>query len=614
MYTVTFYIGTGCNAINTADSLSKLASFASSAVTVNNCDIISCRNLSSFRVAKSVNDLKNADYCYVTGDNDSAVFSIQGLVPTSPDVCEVYVTIDYWLTAGGITNTTVLDGITERHHVPKSDDLIGVYIEEDGWILPSKPLQIADGGIKLDAKNSQYAFVESTLSLGKMGSSTALNAYTYTDTDTGETVTVPQTIPLNSSARTSVGLETPGDVQHTIVTPVTCYYNAAAERVQKGYQKCRDLGAEGAILNSWIIPMSVADTTQTDIESSTLDTDDTGRVKTIVGKKRIVASGLDFEYKSGVFNKRVFSGNLNKYVIQSVASGNMAEFNPEDLYYSGVEETEPHVVSTADLRPQGKPYFRFQYYKKSEDFWINCVPGLEWQTAPLVYYDKQGKTIDRTIFFAERANAAHMRGLDIAKSGLDVALGAGQTAFDIGAASLGLEKAGMGNGRSANIYNYRQAQQNMGSSIFSGVSNFASGIAGMFYDQQKYNIERENEKRRFDITETVVEPLIQYPREDTLRDFLGNGCRVYRYRYSDFDVAKVDKILTAYGYKDTAMLEPSFFTNRAKFNYIMAHGLSFRKDSIPKWIRDGMAAQIESGMRIWHVKPYAGAYTDNTNV
>ena len=606
MYTVTFFKNTGLNAVNTCDNLAALTSFSDTPIVSSNCDIISCRNLSSFRVALTPAQLENADYCHVSGDNDSAVFSIQGVIPTSPDVCEVYVTIDYWLTAGGISNTDVLDGITERHHVPKSSDSIGAYVEDDPWIAPSKPLEIVDAGTIFDytLDGNALGLIESTLDLKAMGDPTnPLLADIYKDTDTNETVSVPKTIPLYNQF-TWVRLYNPpaGGVK-SAKTPVTVYYDASNQQIQNGYSRCRELGVEGCILNSWLIPIDAYTSNETTING--------GKVSDLIGKMKVqTLTSLPYEYASA-FNKRVYTGKYNKYVLQAIASGNMAEFNPEDIMHG--TDSYPTLCATSDPRPDGKPYFRFEYYKNSNYFWSNCVPGLEWENAPLVYYQKEGKIIDRTIFNSERANYAELNGTGIANKGFGLATDAGQATFDIASAGMGVERAAMGNGRSASIAGYRGAQQGLASSIYNGVAGLFTGFANMGVGQRQYHIERENELRRFNISMNVVEPLIQYPRENSLRDFLGNGCRAYRLRYSAFDVSKVDKILTAYGYKDTAILEPSFFTNRAKFNYIMAHGVSFNKNNIPKWIRDGMAAQLEAGMRIWHVKPYAAAYTDNSN-
>ena len=70
-----------------------------------------------------------------------------------------------------------------------------------------------------------------------------------------------------------------------------------------------------------------------------------------------------------------------------------------------------------------------------------------------------------------------------------------------------------------------------------------------------------------------------------------------------------------YGYKDTMPLagNESVLTNRAKFNYIKATGVSVAGNK-PKWLRDGVAMQLSVGTRIWHVKPNSAVYTDGSNV
>ena len=117
------------------------------------------------------------------------------------------------------------------------------------------------------------------------------------------------------------------------------------------------------------------------------------------------------------------------------------------------------------------------------------------------------------------------------------------------------------------------------------------------------------------ISGNIVAPDLRFAMSETLRDFRGNGCIVYRYRPQSSDIAKLDKVLTMYGYKDTEPLagNESYLTNRAKFNYIKATGVSVAGNK-PKWLRDGVAMQLSVGTRIWHVKPNSAVYTDGSNV
>jgi hypothetical protein len=69
-----------------------------------------------------------------------------------------------------------------------------------------------------------------------------------------------------------------------------------------------------------------------------------------------------------------------------------------------------------------------------------------------------------------------------------------------------------------------------------------------------------------------------------------------------------------YGYKHTVPIETSLLTNRVKFNYIQARGVSIGNKELPKWMRDGVALQFASGVRIWHQLPDISAYTDGSNI
>lgn len=611
-YTVKFFYGTRLDAVNTIDSPNKLYTIATNVWQAPSCDITHIRGLSSFKVSATYEQVRNADFVEASNGTDTAYFSITGdPTPSSPDVMIIPVQIDYLLTRGGIAGLQFTDGLTQRHHVPKSDDTFGAYTEEDPYLVPSKPLEIDDGGLAFSYKaagsNARY-FVESTLDLGSMGEATATEAQTYTDANSTKDVTVPKTIPLSSSQRTVIAVQVPGESSAMdTVTPATCYFDGDNALVEAGIGKCRDLGVEGAILNSWVIP-------NTFINGSP-STSSKGEVHTIGTLKAQADSGLNFQYAT-VNNQRVLYGNLNRYIIAAVASGNSVEYNPEDIYHAG--DSSPYFVCMIDPRPSGRPYFRSQYFKGSEDFFINCIPGLEWQTAPLVYYAKEGKTIDAFQFNTERIykrdvyNRNAQYGAEVqAKKELGDWIGAGAQA----AQGVGSIAAGYGTG------DFQQIGAGIGSAVNAAVfSPVNTAMSRAMYDSEitrnydVYNITKAKELAQFNLSQSIVEPQMKFPRSESLRDFLGNGIRIWRLRLADSDVTKCDKILTMYGYKDTKPLELTDFTNRTKFNYVQASGVQVIDDSIPKWIREGVAAQLQIGVRVWHVKPDPAAYTDGTNV
>lgn len=613
LYNVLFLFNTRANLINTADNGTILESFASSTLSVPAININSVMGLNEIVVNSTYENLKGADYVKLYNSTGSFYFNITGdILPYATDssMC-VPIHIDGWITTGGISNIRFLDGFVSRHHIAKADDIFGKYTEVDPYLTPSEPLKIVDGGILYTMDGSDRQIIEASLDLGAMGESTYASALTYTDGSTTEKVTVPKTIPLDNSNRTGITMTLPDGTTKSTITPVTTYYDASHPTAQAGLAKCRDLGAEGAILNSWVLPNNVWAAGSVNAN--------TGHISSIQSTAGNTSSGLPFEYGT-VRNKKVLTGYNNRYVLQSVASGNIGEFNPEHIYHSG--DISPHVCRTCDPRPEGKPYFRFEYFLDSTDFFMNCIPGLSWQKAPLMYSTKSGSTIDRTIFYSERADEASIFGTRQAQSGLGMALNAGSAALSTGlgamsgAANVSAQAAGS-HGVSS-IAGYHNAANSMNAGIASGIYNGSSGLVsggvGMYVSQSVYDMQKKKEMRRFAISQAVVTPQIQYPREDSLRDFLGNGVRVYRYRLSDHDLQKADTISEMYGYKDTDIIKPEFFNNRSKFNYVECQGVSIIRDDIPEWLRNEIAEQLENGIRIWHVKPDTTAYTDGTNV
>ena len=132
-----------------------------------------------------------------------------------------------------------------------------------------------------------------------------------------------------------------------------------------------------------------------------------------------------------------------------------------------------------------------------------------------------------------------------------------------------------------------------------------------------YNMGAAKELQELKLATTIRAPELHFPKSTSIRDYLGNGVYVLRYRpqgdATHGDIQKLDKILTMYGYKDTKVLESSDFTGRAKFNYVKANGVQIG-GNLPKWLRDAVAAQLSAGVRIWHQLPDIAAYTDGSNV
>lgn len=135
----------------------------------------------------------------------------------------------------------------------------------------------------------------------------------------------------------------------------------------------------------------------------------------------------------------------------------------------------------------------------------------------------------------------------------------------------------------------------------------------MTYNQNidQYKLTREKELQNYGFSQSVTVPEILFPyNSEFIRDFIGNGVYVYRYRYTDNDLTRIDKLLTMYGYKDTVALDASCFYQRTNFDYVRASGVSIG-GNLPKWKKSIIADQLNAGVRVWHTKPSPTYYTNN---
>jgi tRNA (adenine22-N1)-methyltransferase len=120
---------------------------------------------------------------------------------------------------------------------------------------------------------------------------------------------------------------------------------AAASFGRKG-KMVADIGTDHASLPIFLVGNGIADSALAcDINIGPLN----------AAKKNIEAAGL-----ADKINTKLTDG-LN----------GIEDFNPEDIYHAG--DASPNIVGMYDPRPNGKPYYRPEYYKGSTEFFINCT-------------------------------------------------------------------------------------------------------------------------------------------------------------------------------------------------------------------------------------------------
>ena len=676
MYNATLYLNTGFNAVNVPDSLATLNLVpTASKVTVPALDIYQARELSSFVVKANYSQIRDADYLYLVNSDDNtdfAFYSVQNVEMTSMDTAVVYVTMDYILTAGGASTLEFTDGICERHHVAKNSDNFGAYDEDDPYISPAEMMKIEEkqpefytygSGVDYDG----VTLLESTVDLRHTWYDYTTSGQNplgvdYTSAD-DNVVTVPSIYSAGSSWVTPSPL-TKAIMQHgaggnpymTNLPHVTLYVADQGDAnwgsdwgtpiqsvawINEALGLVRSLGIESCILNQYVIPAGMI----TGASSSQGD----GSLNSITGKDiRVALTSLPFEttkysndYSYTVQNKRLFYGNNCQYTITSIASGNSASFLPEDIIYdasNNTYDTYPTIEMRVDPRPEGCPYFRFDKYRgigsaqqDKDFFFINAVKGLQWQNAPLVYTGGSGSLLNQYDYASKMWMIGENYDYTLAankvqKIGNWTNFGRQSVGFgtDMGSGAMGsflsahdIATGNVASGRIAGSKNALGIISSTGNLVANAVDTGVRSAFLKYSDEHaanEYNIQKNSELADLLIANEVVAPSMNFPISEGIRDYVGNLCIVYRHYYSENDIKRLDKVLNMYGYRHTVPIESSLLTNRSKFNYIQAKGVTIKDTGIPKWIRDGVSVQLSAGTRIWHQLPDISAYTDGTNV
>lgn len=597
------YCDTGFSSLNTPATPAVLAS----AGTMLDLGEINCLSL----IGKKSGSIRVRDYTGIaTTDYLRIVFSdnpintywiVTGYEYLSSDTLSISIVLDGFLTAGGTAGITSISGYVNRKTV--TDDTYGKYNQADDMLVPSQNLifRNIDKFALNDPDEEFYTIVLSTVNLLYLGATPAeAMGLTYGDVTAGEAVVVPQVPTIPDDWKTEVEY---GSYKYTIPAGFCFLYDASVTingnttyPVQEGISRARSLGIEGGILAMYSLPKSKFTVTAPDITFSLpvvgSVTIHLGLVTKITSTDNSYNASIAFEFAS-VNNKRALYGGLEKVKVVSIASGEQAEYEIEDLYSPTAGNTNITIKEVADGRAHGKPIFYPRYFmdkEQSVDNMLSSVAGIEWQNVPLTFDYKSGEGIERIKYGASREIAlqnmmdqqATAFAPKVFNAGVDVA-----KSFLTGGAFAGA------------------------SSIINNGANLGQTLLGYESEWRQFNRSRELEKKNMLISGRVVAPEISFPVSESVRDFIGNGVLVALVTPTNADIARFDKILNMYGYKcagDT--LTVSDLSAGLHYTYIEASGVSIQS-SIPidKNIKEMAEAQIEAGIRIWKESPNFALYS-----
>lgn len=600
---VTAFCGTGFSMINTPANATVLTNSATSVVDLG---VINCLSLigkkSGVIRVKAFANIATCDYLRIIfSDNPIASYwLVTNYEYLSGDTLSLSLVLDGFLTCGGTTGITSISGYVNRHTV--TDDTYGKYNQSDDMLVPSQNLVFRS--IDKFGENSEseeyYNIVLSTINLLELGARDAEDmGLTYGDIASGEGVTVPQIPQIPDSWKTKVfygnyEYEIPGAFCFDLDGKATG--SSTSYPIREGIARARSLGVEGGIIAIYALPKSKFTCTipKTTITIGTISVTLKALITEIKPAQDATlqhTTSINFNYAS-VNNKRALYGDYHTVQVASMASGEVAEYDIDDLYSPTAQNTGVVIDEVGDGRAHGKPYFFPHYFKdkvQAVNAMFSAIAGLEWQNVPIVFQYSSGEGIQRNRYFANTKidatnmieSQANAWANQIVRSGVDMAKSAPTI---VGGLNAGLN-AGIAMGE---LYNQQML------------------------DTNQFIRARELEKKDLMIKTRVVAPQISFPVSESVRDFVGNGVVVAFITPTNTDIARFDRILTQFGYKDAgAALTLSDLTAGRYFSYIEATGVQIQTSvGVDKTIKEAAEEQMAS-IRIWKQRPDFSLYNSS---
>lgn len=639
-YSVTCWSNTGFNPDNIPDSPTLLEQGTS----YEAIEVLQDRDLPyvdlhmTWEQAKNIDVVKVGSCYYYVMPNGRAMLNTDTVRLT-------FAGEDAILGIGGVNNIELIDGITERCHL--SDTTLGD--KSDVLLAPNEPMELETVVWNPTEGSDTIIVAETTCDAPATFRRRGVAVYEQA----GETVYVPQVQAIKTANEANNHYE--GD---------DCNYAMPSfipnSRNKRG-TACEIYGIIGDGINAYNVTTEHSGpvSTYSHIREAVVDTlfglgmpnavsliqypetlvdlkvkncrDDQGkgdgreidgstvevfqRIVEITGKSYEFNQAPVFKYLANTIkNDLLHVSNFASYGVLT-SSGASAEYKVSQIRTPGTslaEDVRPTVKMVVDPNPDGKPYYRFKMYNgnsSNEMFMVNALPGMSWKELPLIFTGKVGGTIDKinTQMTGDMLEKQYyIDKMAITASGIkdaESALIGGYNGYAAkGGAGVSYAEYSMRHVPTIGAYNAYNVGQSVGE----------VGKTGGRQLMRANELHRATEMIKTNyFTSQIATPTVKAPyQSEPLRNILGNGCIIYRYKYTANDAARIDKLITMFGCQYVAQLNKSMFTSRRYFNYIKASNVSCTGHSIE--IDQRIAEQLSDGVRIWHVKPNKSYYeTEN---
>lgn len=335
-------------------------------------------------------------------------------------------------------------------------------------------------------------------------------------------------------------------------------------------------------------------------------------------------SGVDYSQKSGIEFKYATANNdiinFSDYTPYGLltAAGNKIETEPKNLVddlHNVDDDDAPYVRCVSDPNPDGAPYYGYKKYLSSTavvGFMARTVKGMSWKQVPIVFTEKSGRLFDTISHSTTEKIATNQylanQALVIAQSATNSYFGGLEAQTIASSASTTWNAA---DASSAQTFNTLSHNRSRGTAQFKGaLTPVVGGITQAVYNDWQYRQAMYEAGMNYAMS-AVASPTLMFPyNSEPARDAIDNGVISYRMKYSQADIARIDKLITMYGVKTRRALTNTMFTSRRYFNYVMCNNVTLTGHS--RYLDEGAALQLKGGVRIWHTKPDPAKYlTEN---
>ena len=537
--------------------------------------------LASLDVKATYDQIKNADYLkYGNG-----YYYVVGSRMANENTATLILEPDDLTTCGGPLALNYNGGIVQQAH-DRSDDYLRNTIDPGIGCSQILRARVRTQDVSINGWN----IVASTLDLSTYPAKSANsvhNAYVF-KTDVGITpdedakVIVPVSgLPLAKPTNIGSG---------EMTTAGFGYYNADNVTVKANIKFLRDLGIEGAILYTYMVPKQA------------VTHGDYGHISKISvagpSSSSNLSTSITSDYSGGYRNKKTYT-TYSKYTLQSILSGDSVNFDVGDI----ADGTSINFSTFMDGQYGGRLYCFPSYFKGNRASSNNLtnisrgVKSLPWKDYPIAFDTMSGSRYAANEYAMAKGDYDRAGYGEIWKG---ITAGAGATdSFGKGGLK---DPAGLISGLGSFL-------RETGLGVMGNVSGMVDTLGGNMAGNLNTRMYNLSKARAEYAQKQIIAPDLTCSPALGLQNVVAQQFALYHLFPTDRDLERIDNYYTQYGYpQGNCTFDKSMLSGRREFNYIQVSDIEIVRGggaaNVGIGVRRGAEAQLAAGVRIWHTLPH----------